>query len=398
MLELRSIEDMNLQGKKVIIRVDYNVPVKNGVITDDNRIVKSLDTINYAIKAGASEIILMSHFEADKKDISKNDLSIVIPVLEHYLNTKVDFIKSTSGTSLVNELNESTTLVKLMQDTRHEKGEKKNDPVLGMHWATLGDVAIFDGFGVSHRNHASTSSMFRHIECAAGILLNNEVNKIEGFLNDGIHPFTIIMGGAKVKDKIPVINNLIDKCDKLVIGGAMAFTFLKAKNIEVGASLVDTESLDFCKNLLNNYSDKIVLPCDFVTNKRIDTTTIEEDEIGFDIGSKTIEQFREVIPTNGKILINGTMGKNEEEAYEKGTKELFNHLSNLADNGVKILVGGGDTASAASKYELKDKAYHVSTGGGATLKYLGNELGDIFTILKKNVKENAYTRNKKIIN
>lgn len=405
MLSYKTIEDFNLQDKKIIIRVDFNVPITNGKITDESRIIESIPTIKYALENGAKEVILLSHLGKIKKeeDKVKNDLRIVIPVLEEQLGMKVDFIEHTSGVELIDDINKSKTRVKLIQNIRFEdlkdKKESKNDKILGAHLATLATIAIFDGWGVSHRNHASTSAMFKNIECGVGFLVEKELKQINGFLSDATHPFTIIMGGAKVEDKIGVINNLIDKCDKLLIGGAMAFTFLKAQGYNVGKSLVDEQQLDYCKNLLSKYKDKIVLPVDFVTDSR--TCKIDEfkdDEIGFDIGCETLEIFKKELATTVKILINGTMGKNEEEKYENGTKNLFNFLSSLANNGVKILVGGGDTASAAYKYELAKKVYHVSTGGGATLKYLANELGDIFYILDASVKENGFTRNKKIGN
>lgn len=409
MLKFKTIEDLDLQNKTLIIREDYNVPIKDGIVTDESRVIESIETIKYALSNGAKYLILLSHMgkiktEEDKKE---NDLRVVIPILEKYLKVKVDFLEHTSGEELIKEIEQSQTngfKIGLVQNTRYEdlnnKRESKNSEELGKFYASLADYAIFDGWGVSHRNNASTSSMFMHSNSAVGYLVLRELSKINGFLEEEATPFTIVMGGKKIEDKIPVIKNLIDKCDKLVIGGAMAFTFLKAKGYKVGKSLVDEESLEFCKELLSKYSDKIVLPIDFVTNKK-DNCKIEEfedDEIGYDIGANTINKFIEILKDSKKILMNGTMGKNEETKYENGTKEIFMFISNLAQEGVKVLVGGGDSASAAFKYMQTDKVYHISTGGGATLKYLGNELGDIFSIITAQSKENGIKKIKKISN
>ena len=386
MLEFKTIEDFDLNGKKVIIRVDFNVPVKDGKITDDNRIVKSIKTIKYALDNGAKEVILMSHMGKVKKeeDKAKNSLRVVVPRLEELLNMPVDFIEHTSGNELISDLKNSNNRVKLMENTRYEdlnnKRESKNDDNLGRHWATLGDIAIFDGFGASHRDHASTSSMFKHIECGIGFLALEEISKIEEITNENTHPFVIVMGGAKVSDKIAVINNLIDKCDKLIIGGAMAFTFLKALGYNVGKSLVDDEHIEFCRDLMHKYASKIVLPFDVVTNNGVKTiNNILDDEMGLDIGPETVKLFKENLVDAKRVIANGTMGKNEEEKYAVGSREIYGFL---ASSDAKVLVGGGDTASAVNDFGLTNKFYHISTGGGATLEYLGGNLGSIFEILK----------------
>ena len=404
MLNCKTIDDFNFNGKNVIIRTDFNVPVVNGIITDSSRIVKSVETIKYVLNNGANRIILMSHMGKVKKeeDKQKNSLSIVIPLLEKLLNTKVDFLSHTSGVELINEIEKSHSRVMLMENTRYEdlnkKRESNNDEELGKFWASLGDIAIFDGFGVSHRNHASTSSMFRHIDCGIGRLMQQEINKIDEIINENSHPFVVVMGGAKVSDKILVIKNLIDKCDKLIIGGAMAFTFIKALGYEVGKSLVEEDSIEFCKDLMNKYAKKIVLPIDVVTDKDVkNINEIAYDEMGLDIGPKTLKVFQDNLKDAKRVIINGTMGKNEEEKYAVGSKKLFEFLANIP---AKVLVGGGDTASAVKKFGLADKFYHVSTGGGATLEYLGENLGSIYEILV--LSSNDYgknkTRNKEISN
>ena len=397
MLEFKTIEDFDLNGKKVIIRVDFNVPVKDGKITDDNRIVKSIKTIKYALDNGAKEVILMSHMGKVKKEEDKvsNDLRIVVPRLESLLNMSVDFLEHTSGNELLNDLANSKNCVKLMQNTRYEdlnnKRESNNDENLGRFWASLADVAIFDAFGASHRNHASTSSMFKHINCGVGFLVNEEISKIEEIINDNSHPFVIVMGGAKVSDKISVINNLIDKCDRLIIGGAMSFTFLKALGYNVGKSLVDDNHIEFCRNLMEKYASKISLPFDVVTNNGIKTiNNILDDEMGLDIGPETVKVFEENLKTASRVIANGTMGKNEDSKYALGSKEIYTFLAN---SNAKVLVGGGDTASFVNDIGLSDKFYHISTGGGATLEYLGGNLGSIFEIL--NSSSVTYGKNKK---
>lgn len=397
MLKFKTVEEFNFTGKNVIVRTDFNVPVVDGKITDDSRIVKSIKTIKYILDNGANRVILMSHMGKVKKeeDKKKNSLRIIVPLLEELLKTKVDFLEHTSGNELLSEIDKSNNKVMLMENTRYEdlnsKRESNNDENLGQFWASLADIAIYDGFGVSHRNHASTSSMFKHIDSGIGYLMQEEINKIDEIINEDTHPFVVVMGGAKVSDKILVIKNLIDKCDKLVIGGAMAFTFIKALGYEVGKSLVEDSSIEFCKELMNKYSKKIVLPIDVVTDKCIkNINDIKEDEMGLDIGPKTLKIFEDNLKSAERVIINGTMGKNEDERYAKGSRELFEILANLP---AKVLVGGGDTASAVKEFGLTDKFYHVSTGGGATLEYLGGNLGSIYQILM--LSSNSYGKNKK---
>ena len=397
MFKFKTVEDFDFTGKNVIIRVDYNVPVTDGRVSDDSKIIKSFDTIKYILDNGANRLILMSHMGKVKKeeDKQKNNLEIVVPLLEKMLNMRVDFLEHTSGVDLLNDIENATSKVMLMQNTRYEdlnnKLESNNNEKLGEFWASLGDIAIFDAFATSHRNHASTSAMFKYIDCGVGYLMQEEIKKIDEIIKDDSHPFVVVMGGAKVSDKILVIQNLIDKCDKLVIGGAMAFTFLKALGYEVGKSIVEESCIDFCKNLLNQYSEKIVLPIDVVTDNCLkNINDIDKDEMGLDIGNKTLKVFKENLQNAQRVIINGTMGKNEDERYAIGSENLFEFLANSS---AKVLVGGGDTASCVNDFGLTDKFYHVSTGGGATLEYLGGNLGSIYEILKKPIKN--YEKNKK---
>ena len=393
MINLRSINEYDFNNKNVIIRVDFNVPVEDGKIADDTRIVNSIRTIKYIYDKNPKRILLLSHFgkvksEEDKKN---NSLSIVVNRLEELLGVDVDFIKHTSGEVMLKELSDSSNTIKLVENTRFEdiidKKESNCDLELSKFWASLGDIFVFDGFGVSHRNHASVVGIAKYIESCAGFLVMEEIEKINSFINDESYPFTIIMGGAKISDKTLVINKLIDKCNNIIIGGAMAFTFLKAKGYNVGKSLVDDDNISFCKELLDKYKDKIILPVDIITNNNdvCNIDSIGEDDIGLDIGPRTISLFKKELGKSRRLFLNGTMGKNEDKNYQNGTKEIFHFLDN---SNIKILVGGGDTVSAVKEFNVGSKFYHISTGGGATLEYLGGNIGEIFTILSNSSKDN----------
>lgn len=378
----KTIENFNLENKKVIIRCDFNVPIKNGVITDDNRIKESLETINYAINHNA-KVILMSHlgrveFTEDKKD---NSLYPVSVRLSELLNKKVIFIPETRGSKLeeaINNLKPQDVL--LMENTRFEdiegKKESKNDLELGKYWASLGEIYINDAFGTSHRSHASNVGIASNLPNGIGFLVKKELLEFDKVLNNPKRPFTVIMGGAKVADKIKVIENLASKADYLLIGGGMAYTFFKALGYSIGTSLLDETSIDFCKEMLVKYKDKIMLPVDTVVSKSMDVNSeyhtvlsnqIMDDEGGFDIGSKTVEMFSEVISKSNTIIWNGPVGMFEMDKYAKGTIGLCEALKK--NNGIKI-IGGGDSAAAVIKFGYKDVMTHISTGGGASLELL----------------------------
>lgn len=381
----KTIQDFDLFNKKVIIRVDFNVPIKDGNITDDTRIKASLKTINYAIDNNA-KIILLSHLGKIKEnsDLIKNDLYPVSVRLGELLNKSILFSNSTRGEELeelVNNLQPKDIL--LIQNTRYEdlfgKKESNCDEELSKYWASLADIFINDAYGTSHRAHASNVGISKYLPSGLGFLVEEEVNKLDSIINEDTNPFVVIMGGAKVSDKIKVIENLITKCDKLIIGGGMAYTFLKAKDINIGSSLLDNESIDFCKKMLELHSDKIVLPVDHVTSisleskvtKIKDITDTNSDEIGLDIGPKTIEIYTNVLKDAKRVIINGPMGCFENELYQNGTKSIYDFLT---INNIKTLVGGGDSAASVNKLSNKDKFYHISTGGGATLEYLEGKI------------------------
>lgn len=380
---MKTIRDLNLNNKKVLIRVDFNVPIKEGKIVDDTRIVGALPTIQYALDNNA-KVILMSHLGRVKEeaDLEKNNLAPVASRLCELLKKDVKFINATRGPELeeaINNMNSGDVLV--MQNTRYEdlngKKESSNDPELGAYWASLGDVYINDAFGTIHRAHASNVGIPTNMKenSAIGFLIEKELNALS-ILDSPEKPFMVVLGGAKVSDKIGVIENLVTKADKILIGGGMAFTFLKAEGFNIGKSLLDSENLDFCKNILSKYSDKIVLPVDVaVTNEYTndeeyrtkDITEISEDEMGLDIGNKTLELFEKYLSTAKSVIWNGPLGVYEFEKYKVNTDSL---LKFLVDNNIKTVLGGGDIVAAAGVAGLKDKVYHASTGGGATLEYL----------------------------
>lgn len=370
----KTIKDFELDGKKVVIRCDLNVPMKDNVITDDTRIKSSIRTIKYAINNGA-KVILLSHLGKVKTDEDKatNSLYPVSVKLSEYLGRSVLFSNDTRSdnlTSMVNGMQNGEVL--LIENTRFEdlngKKESNCDLELSKYWASLGDVFINDAYGSSHRSHASVTGIPKFLSSGVGFLVEKEIKKIDGVLNSETHPFMVVLGGKKVDDKITLIEKLVQKCDKLLIGGAMSFTFLKAKGYNTGNSIVSDEHLDFCKNILEKYYDKIVLPVDFVLEEVTkDISDFANGDVGYDIGPKTIKLFEKELVAAKRVIINGPMGLFEDSRYSSGTKKI---LRILDKNKIKTVVGGGDTASAVNNLGFGDSFYHVSTGGGATMKYL----------------------------
>lgn len=389
----KTIRDFDLEDKKVLIRVDFNVPIKDGVITDDNRIRESLKTINYAIDNGA-KVILLSHLGRVKteEDKLKNTLRPVANRLSELLGKEVKFIPETRGTELeeaVNNLQKGDVL--LMENTRFEdldgKKESGNVEELGAYWASLGDIYINDAFGTAHRAHASNVGIASHLPNGIGFLIEKELDNLDKAVNNPERPFTVVLGGAKVSDKIGVIKNLVNRADHILIGGGMMFTFLKAKGYEIGTSLLDEESIDFCKEMLANYTDKLVLPVDVLcalemseeaSVRHTDVASINPDEMGLDIGEETVALFTKYLNESKTIVWNGPVGAFEYANFASGTKALCDALAGLD---ATVIVGGGDSASAAIKFGYKDKYTHISTGGGASLELLeGKELPGIAII------------------
>jgi phosphoglycerate kinase len=393
----KTIRDYDLSGKKVIIRVDFNVPIKDGEITDDNRIKASLETINYAINNNA-KVILMSHLGRIKteEDKIKNTLEPVALRLSELLDKEIIFVDETRGKILEDAISElKPGEILLMENTRFEdlnnKAESSNSEELGKYWASLGDIYINDAFGTSHRSHASNVGIASNLPNGIGFLIEKEIKEIEQTIKNPQRPFTVILGGSKVKDKIGVIENLVNIADYILIGGAMAYTFLKASGIEIGSSLLDEESIDFCKNILKKYSDKIILPIDSVNALEIsDEVTprecfineIKENEIGLDIGYNTVKLFKQYLQKSKTIIWNGPLGYFEIEAFSNGTKKICEVLKDID---AKKIVGGGDTGAAIIEFGYKDSVSFISTGGGASLEMLeGKKLPGIEIIEDKN--------------
>lgn len=397
MIMKKTIEDFNLKDKKVIIRVDFNVPMNGDKITDDNRIKQSLKTIEYAIKEDA-KVILLSHLGRVKEEADKikNDLKPVAFRLGELLKKEVKFIPETRGELVekaISDMNSGDII--LLQNTRYEdldgKKESKNDADLGKYWASLGDIYINDAFGTAHRAHASNVGIASNLPSGVGFLIEKELKIMKEAIDHPKRPFTIILGGSKVSDKIGVIENLVKIADHLLIGGAMAYTFLKAAGFEIGKSLLDEENIEFCKKMLEEYSDKIVLPIDSVNALEINEDAsfrqcfineIKEDEIGLDIGYGTIKLFKNYLQDSKTIIWNGPVGYSELENFSNGTKGLLEVLKNSE---ATTIIGGGDTASAAINFGYEDALDHISTGGGASLELLeGKELPGIICIEDKN--------------
>ena len=390
----KTVKDFNIENKKVIIRCDFNVPIKEGKITDDTRIVKSLPTINYCLEHNA-KIILMSHLGRVKteEDKVKNNLEVVATRLSELLDKNVTFVNSTRG----EELEQATSNMKdgdivLMQNTRYEdldgKKESGCDMELAKYWASLGDIFINDAFGTLHRAHASNVGISTYLPSCVGLLVEKELNALSYLFNPD-RPFMIILGGAKVSDKIGLIENLLPKCDKILIGGGMAFTFLKAEGYNIGNSLLDEESLDFCKKILKENENKIILPVDVVCNNKYedtegtvkDITELTDNEMGLDIGPNTVNIFKNNLSNAKTVMWNGPLGVYEFKNFVLGTNDVLTYLTEI---NAKTVLGGGDIVAAASSCNVTDKLYHISTGGGATLEYLeGKELPGLKNIPEK---------------
>lgn len=385
----KNITDYQYQGKKVIVRCDLNVPISNHKIIDDTRIIESLKTINYLIEHNA-KIIILSHLGKIKTEEDKleNTLFPVYLRLKELLNTNVYFSKETRGKELeekVSKLKNGDIL--LIENTRYEdypdKLESTCDQELAKYWSSLGEIFINDAYGTCHRSHASNVGIASYLPSALGFLVEKEITAIDHIMNDNTNPFILLLGGKKISDKTLVIDNLIDKCDKILLGGGMCFTFLKANDINIGSSIVDNENIEYCRKILKKYPDKIILPLDIINqDKEIkDIDKLNNSDIGYDIGPKTISLFDKIITISKRAIVNGPMGIYEKSDFSKGTISIYESLKN---NHVKTLIGGGDSAASVNLLGYQDAFYHISTGGGATLVYLsGKKLPGIESISEK---------------
>ncbi|MHA3786513.1 phosphoglycerate kinase [Mycoplasma sp. Z244C] len=378
----KTIDDLNLKGKKVLVRVDFNVPVKDGVITSTKRIVSALPTINKIIAEGG-KVILFSHLGRIKsaEDLASKTLRPVAVELANQLQRPVTFVPETRG-----ELLEKTVAkmqpgdVVLVENTRFEdlndKAESKNNPELGAYWASLGDVFINDAFGTAHRAHASNVGISSNIkESALGYLMQKEVESLNKVITNPEHPYVAIIGGAKVSDKIQVLENLAKIADKMIIGGAMAYTFMAAKGETTGTSLVENDYVELAKEFLAKYGDKVILPVDHACAKEFKDVepefqegSIKDGFMGLDLGPKSIANIKDALKDAKTVVWNGPMGVAEFVNYEKGTLAVCESIAQLKD--AYSVVGGGDSVAAVEKLGMEDKFTHVSTGGGASLELL----------------------------
>lgn len=391
------VSDLQLKDKKVLVRVDFNVPMKDGSITNDNRIVEALPTIKYIIEQGG-KAILFSHLGKVKTEEDKEKLSLepVAKRLSELLEKEVTFVPETRGEKLESAIDQlKSGDVLLFENTRFEdldgKKESKNNPELGKYWASLGDVFVNDAFGTAHRAHASNVGVASNIESAVGFLMEKEIKFIGDVVANPERPFVAILGGAKVSDKIGVIENLLNVADKILIGGGMAYTFLKAQGKEIGQSLLEEDKIDLANDLLARANGKIVLPVDGLVTKEfsndgeikaVSVDEIPQDLQSLDIGLKTIELFKSELQGAKTVVWNGPMGVFEMSNFAKGTIGVCEAIAELSD--ATTIIGGGDSAAAAMQLGFAEKFTHISTGGGASLEYLeGKVLPGIDSISEK---------------
>ncbi|MDC3416178.1 phosphoglycerate kinase [Aquibacillus salsiterrae] len=376
----KTVRDFDVKGKKVFCRVDFNVPMADGEVTDDTRIRAALPTIQYLVEQGA-KVILSSHLGRPKGQVVEElRLDAVAKRLSELLNqtvTKTDEVFGPEVDKALAELNDGNVL--LIENVRFHPGETKNDPELAKEFAKMGDLYVNDAFGAAHRAHASTAGVAEHLPAAAGFLLEKELEVLGKALSNPERPFTAIIGGAKVKDKIGVIENLLDKVDNLIVGGGLAYTFVKAKGYEIGKSLLEEDKIDLAKEFMQKAEEKgvnFVLPVDVIVaddfsndaNKNeVDIDSIPADWEALDIGPKTREKYADIVKGSKLVIWNGPMGVFELDAFANGTKAVADALAKTEGYTV---IGGGDSAAAVEKFDYADKMDHISTGGGASLEFM----------------------------
>ena len=392
-LNKKTIEDIDVSGKRVLVRCDFNVPLDNGVITNDKRIVASLPTIKYLIDHNA-KVILCSHLGRPKGEFKPEfSLKPVAKRLSELLGIEVkmaDDVVGESAKTLAAGLKEKEVL--LLENVRFHKEETKNDPEFSKQLASLADIYVNDAFGSAHRAHSSTTGVASYLPAVCGYLIQKEISFIGGALSNPKRPLVAILGGAKVSDKIGVITNLIDICDTIIIGGGMAYTFLKSKGVDVASSLLEEDKLDLARETMQKASDKgvkFLLPVDTVIADKFandaNYKTVEGDFdagwMGLDIGEKSVALFSEAIKSAGTVIWNGPMGVFEMDNFAKGTIDI---AKAVADSGAISIIGGGDSVAAVTKLGFADKMSHISTGGGASLEFLeGKELPGIAALNDK---------------
>jgi phosphoglycerate kinase len=397
-----TVEDLNLQGRRVLMRVDFNVPLENGKVANDKRIKAALPTIRYIVQNGG-KLILMSHLGRPKgQRVPEMSLKPCVAVLSELLGQEVAFADDCIGATVESaaaRLENGDTL--LLENLRYYKEETDNDAGFAEKLAKLADLYVNDAFGTAHRAHASTEGVTHFFDrCAAGYLMMKELDYLGNVLENPARPFVAILGGAKISGKIDVITHLLPKVDKIIIGGGMAYTFLKAQGHEIGKSLLEADRVDYAKEILNQGGDKIVLPVDcLITDffdfgarkigelKQVDTDAIPADWESLDIGSQSIENFRSVLSDAMTVVWNGPMGVFEIPQTAKGTFAIADLLAEVTAAGATTVIGGGDSASAVEKAGVADKVSHVSTGGGASLEFMeGKTLPGVAALTDKSHK------------
>ena len=394
-----TVEDLSVKGKRVLMRVDFNVPLEGGKVADDKRIRAALPTIQYILGKGG-RLILMSHLGRPKGE-RKPEMSLrpCVSVLSDLLGKKVAFADDCIGKTVedaVQKLGDGDVL--MLENLRYYKEETENDDAFAAKLALLGDVYVNDAFGTAHRAHASTEGVTHYMDqCAAGYLLMKEIAYIGDLIENPKRPFIAILGGAKISGKIGVISNLLPKVDKVIIGGGMAYTFFKAMGMEIGNSLLEQDKIELAKDILEKGGDKIVLPIDCIITdkldfdarrvgelKEVDAGAIPVGWIGVDIGSKSVEQFSDVLKDAKTVVWNGPMGVFEIETTSRGTFAMAHVLADATANGAATVIGGGDSASAVVKAGVEKKVSHISTGGGASLEFLeGKVLPGVAALTEK---------------
>jgi 3-phosphoglycerate kinase len=390
-----TLKDVDLKDKTVLVRADFNVPQDAELkITDDTRIRATIPTLKYILEHGAKKMVLMSHLgRPDGKAVPKYSLKQVAARLKELLGTDVLFLSDCVGESIKPDIDKSKEKVVLLENLRYHAEEEGNDAAFAKQLASLADIFVNDAFGTAHRAHASTEGVTHYLKSCAGLLLEKEIKYLGDSLRDPQKPFVVILGGAKVSDKIGVIENLLPKCDAIIVGGGMAYTFLKAQGKQIGNSKLEKDKLDLAKSILEKARDlkkEILLPVDNVVVDKIDAQAkaelcgedVPEGKIAVDIGPKTVKLFEDKLKSAKTIVWNGPMGIFEMDAFSKGTQELAAYIAGLS--GCISIIGGGDTAAAVAKFKLEDKMTHISTGGGASLEFLeGKDLPGIAALTDK---------------
>lgn len=393
----KTVKDINWHNLTAIERCDFNVPLKDGIITDETRIIAALPTIKYLIDNGA-KIVLLSHLGRPKGKPNEDcSLKPVASKLSEHLGIDVKFLKSDNvvDDGVKNEIKKlKAGEVAILENTRFRKEEEENDPDFAKELASLGDIFVQDAFGTAHRAHASTAGIASFLPAVAGFLIEKELNFLGKTLDSPERPFVAIMGGAKVKDKIPVITSLLEKVDTVIIGGGMSYTFFKARGFEIGKSICDDEGLELARDIMaaaDEKNVKFLIPVDTLASFEFDNDSpsetydmdkIPEDRMGMDIGEKTIKLYKDELKNAKTVIWNGPMGVFEMPNFARGTEEIAKCLADLKD--AKTIIGGGDSAAAVAQFGLSDKMTHISTGGGASLEFIeGKSLPGISCIEDK---------------